>query len=482
MTERRYPELTLLVDGEWVSDADRETLPVENPANREILGYLPVATEADLDRALQSSATAFRRWKTVPGLERAAILLRSANLLRERAESIAIAMTLENGKTLAESRGEVLFSADIVDFMAGEASRAYGTVVPSPNGSGTTAVVREPIGPVAAFTPWNYPLTVPVRKIASALAAGCTMILKADEETPASAIAYARALVDAGLPRGVLNLVFGRPAEISSYLIASPIIRKVSFTGFTPVGKHIAKLAAAGAKRTMLELGGHAPVLVFADADVDSIAQMAVGSKLHNTGQSCGSVTRFYLHESIHDRFVERFASGLAAASIGDGMLESSQAGPLANPRRAAAMGPLVADALDSGAQLATGGEGLRVSFDDGYYWRPTLLSRVPQDARVMNEEPFGPIAATATFSTTEEAIALANRLPYGLSAYVFSGSAEISSHVPHQIEAGMVGVNTFGIGDSTTFFGGVKESGYGSEGGPEAVEEYQVRKLIATR
>jgi succinate-semialdehyde dehydrogenase/glutarate-semialdehyde dehydrogenase len=467
-----YPEIAMLIDGEWIADA-RETRTVENPATRSSIGVVPLATPADLDRALGAAGRAFASWRNTPPGERASVISRAAALLRVRLEPIARAMTLENGKPIRESRSEVAYSADIVDFLASQAVRTYGTAIPS--ATGRSILAAEPIGPVAAFTPWNYPLIVPARKIAAALAAGCTIIIKPDEETPASALAFATALQDAGLPPGVLNVVFGHPAQVSETLINSPVVRKVSFTGSTPVGKRLASLAGSVAKPTMLELGGHAPVIVFEDADVDAVARMAVGSKFHNAGQSCGSPTRFYLHESVHDRFVEQFARHASDLVVGDGMLESTDIGSLANSRRLAAMAPLVDDAVARGAELVIGGplEG------DGYYWSPTILSRVPDDARAMNEEPFGPIALTTTFVELDDVVARANSLPFGLGAYIFTRSAERSIAVPRDIEAGMVGVNQFNLGGFDTFFGGVKESGYGSEGGPEAVEEYLVRKLI---
>ena len=469
-----YPELSLLVDGEWLGADGRDGVDVVDPATGRSLGQVPKASTADLDRALDAASRAFRTWRATSPEERAGVLSRAADLLRQRRESIARTMTLEEGKTLAEACGEVDFTAGIVDFLAGEAFRTFGRVVPTGSGR-RTLVLREPVGPVAAFTPWNYPLTVPARKVAAALAGGSTVVLKAAEETPATALELARALVDAGLPDGVLNVVFGDPAHISAHLIRSPVVRMVSFTGSTAVGKHLAGLAAEGAKRTTLELGGHAPVLVFDDADVDAVAAAAVGSKFHNSGQSCGSPARFYLHERIHDRFVERFAEIAGRLRVGSGLDPDVDMGPLASPRRVAAMQALTADAVSHGADLVLGGG----AAGEGFGWQPTVLGRVPDDAVLMSEEPFGPIAVTSTFSTVEEAVEKANRLPYGLGAYVFTGSLATGTRVPQEIEAGMVSVNAFGLGGVDTFFGGVKESGYGSDGGPEAVESYLVHKLV---
>ncbi|NNC13655.1 aldehyde dehydrogenase family protein [Planctomonas sp. JC2975] len=341
---------------------------------------------------------------------------------------------------------------------------------------GSTTVIEEPVGPVATFTTWNYPLTVPGRKVAAALAAGCTVVIKSAEETPASAVALARALDDAGLPAGVVNMVFGDPVAISSALISSPLIRKVSFTGSLAVGRQLALAAAEEVKPIMLELGGHAPVIVFEDADLDELVAGAVGSKLHNTGQSCGSPIRFFVHSSIHDEFVARYAAALDAARVGSGLDPATEMGPLAGRRRFDAMKPLIDDAITKGATLAAGGTG-----DDsvGYYWRPTLLADVPDDADLMKVEPFGPIAVTTTFEDEEEVVARANDVEFGLAAYLFTASADRVLRLPRRLDVGMVTINRFGVGARDTFFGGRKKSGFGSEGGREAVEEYTVKKLV---
>lgn len=469
-----YPAIAMLIGGDWVDTGGAGARTIENPATLAALGTVPLADTDQLDRALAAAGRAFAQWRLVSPRDRAALLHRAAGLLRERSESIASAMTLENGKPIRESRDEVAFSADIIDFLAGEAQRSYGASTADGETRRVTVTV-EPIGPVAAFTPWNYPLIVPARKIAAALAAGCTMVIKPDEETPASAVALARALVDAGIPDGVVNVVFGEPARVSEHLIASPVVRKVSFTGSTRVGKHIAALAAAGAKRTMLELGGHAPVIVFDDADPVAVARAAIHSKFHNAGQSCGSPTRFYVQSAVHGSFVEALSEAASGLVVANGMDERAQMGPLANVRRLDAVRELVTDATKGGASLVTGGAGP----GSGHFWEPTVIAGVDDSVRAMNEEPFGPIALTAAFTDTDEVIARANRLPYGLAAYVFTGSARTAALVPRALEVGMVGVNHFSLGGEDTFFGGVKESGYGSEGGPEAVHEYQIRKLI---
>lgn len=476
MTGIEYGGLALLVDGEWLGPEGRSTVEVINPATGESIGDLPAATTADLDRALDAAARAFPVWRQTAPVARAAILHRAADLLRERSEEIAVRMTLEEGKPIGEARGEVSFTAGIVDFLAGEALRVFGKVVPTAGLGPRTLVLSEPIGPAAAFTPWNYPLTVPARKVSAALAAGCTMVIKPAEEAPTSALALAQALVDAGLPNGVLNMVFGNPAQISEHLITSPVIRKVSFTGSTAIGKQIARLAASGVKPLMLELGGHAPVIVFEDADVEEVARRAAGSKFHNNSQSCGSPGRFFVHESIYAQFVERFTEIAAALRVGDPMDPMTDVGPLIAPRRVAAMEHLVDDAVERGAKLVLGGKAVP---GPGYFWEPTVLIDVADDALIMNEEPFGPIAPIASFSTEGEALAKANRLPYGLGAYLFTSSLDRALRLPSQIEAGMVSVNAFNLGGIDTFFGGMKESGYGSEGGAEAVDAFLTHKLV---
>jgi len=470
-----YGELALLIDGEWLGAEGRSTLPVLNPASNATLGELPMATPADLDRALDAAGRAFPAWRaTAPG-ERQAILERAAALLRERRDGIAAGLTAEEGKTLAEARGEVDFAADILEFFAAEGRRDYGRVIPSRGGT-RCMVLHEPVGPVAAFTPWNFPLVVPARKVAAALAAGCTVIIKAAEETPASGIALARALTDAGLPRGVLNVVFGVPSEVSTHLIASPTIRKISFTGSTAVGKQLARLAADGVKPCTLELGGHAPVLVFADADLERAVELAVRTKYENCGQVCVSPTRFFVQEGVHDEFVGRFAAASARLAVGDGLEPGTEMGPLANPRRVDAMERLITDATDRGSELVTGGSGIA---GRGLFWRPTVLAHVPDTASIMREEPFGPVAVMATFTDAADAIAKANRLPYGLASYAFTSSLSTATAVSDALESGMVAINQFDLGGAEAYFGGVKESGYGSEGGPEALRGYTVPKLV---
>ncbi|HTY51146.1 MAG TPA: NAD-dependent succinate-semialdehyde dehydrogenase [Steroidobacteraceae bacterium] len=476
MLRSAYPDLNLFLAGEWVPAGSRERIAVINPATEEALGELPVATQADLDRALEGAARAYPAWRATPPHERGRILRRAAELMRERAEAIARIATQEEGKTLAEARWEVSMSAEILEWYAEEGRRAYGRVLPQRASGVRMTVLKEPVGPVAAFAPWNFPLGNPARKIGAPLGAGCPCILKPAEETPASALEVVRALVDAGLPKGVLSVVFGQPAFISEYLIRSPVTRAVHFTGSIPVGKQLTKLAAEGMKRTTMELGGHGPVVVFDDVDVEQVLDLAVGAKFRNAGQVCVSPTRFYVHKSIYERFVEGFTRRARAWRVGDGLAEGVQMGPLAHPRRLTAMQTLLDDARAHGARVLAGGE--RIA-GKGWFWQPTVLADVPESARIMNEEPFGPVALFNSFSTFEEVIAQANRLPYGLAAYAFARSSRTVNLLGEQLEAGMIGINSFQISVPESPFGGIKESGHGSEEGIEGLESCLVTKFV---
>jgi succinate-semialdehyde dehydrogenase/glutarate-semialdehyde dehydrogenase len=477
MASAQYDKLHLFIDGEWLGAAGRKTGDVVNPATGETIGTLPHASKADLDRALDAAQRGFLAWRKVSPNERAKVLRKAGELFRERADHIATQMTLEEGKTLGESKLEVLGSAEIFEWMAEECRRSYGRLVPSRASGHRQMVLREPVGPVAAFSPWNFPAVTPARKIAASLAAGCSCIIKPAEETPATALAMAKCLEDAGLPKGVLSVVFGVPSEVSTYLIASPVIRKISFTGSTVVGKLLAKLAADGVKRATLELGGHAPVVIFDDVDADKVAGMAVAAKYRNAGQVCISPTRFYVQENVHDRFVAKFAELAAAMPVGDGLDAKNKMGPLANARRIDAMEQMIGDARDHGARVKTGGE--RIG-NAGYFWQPTVLTDVGNDSKIMNVEPFGPVAAMVRFKKFDEVVEQANRLPYGLASYAFTGSAQNAQAIGDALDSGLVGVNTFGVTVPETPFGGVKESGYGSEGGSEGLDAYLQTKFIS--
>lgn len=476
-TAFEYPRPTLFIAGQWRGASDGGTIPVANPATGEVIADLPVATHADLDEALQAAKEGFEVWRRTTAYDRAKILRAAASLMRERARYIGSVTTTEQGKLLAESSAEAAACADIFDWYAEEARRAYGRIVPSKHPGVRHMVVKEPIGPVAAFSPWNFPTTIPSRKMAAALAAGCSVIIKPAEEAPGSCLELARCLDDAGLPKGVLNVVFGVPAMISEYLIASPVIRKISFTGSTKVGKHLASLAGGEMKPVTMELGGHAPVIVFDDADLDLAVRMSGGSKYRNAGQICIAPTRFYVHESVHDAFVQKLAAHASSIRIGNGMDPQSGMGPLANPRRLVAMHEMVSDARDAGAKIVAGGKG---PGGKGNFWEPTVLADVPNAARIMNEEPFGPVAVTRPFSSFDEVVAEANRLPYGLAAYAYTRSSRTAADIGDAIEAGMIGINFSILTGPETHFGGVKDSGHGSEGGIEGLEAYLVPKYIA--
>jgi succinate-semialdehyde dehydrogenase / glutarate-semialdehyde dehydrogenase len=477
MASAQYDKLHLYIDGEWLGPQGRKTGNVVNPATGETIGTLPHASKADLDRALDAAQRGFQTWRKVSPNERAKVLRKAAELIRERADHIATVMTMEEGKTIGESKMEVLGSAEVFEWMAEECRRSYGRVIPSRSPGHRQMVIREPVGPVAAFAPWNFPAVTPARKIAASLAAGCSCICKPAEETPATALAIAKALEDAGLPKGVLSIVFGVPSEVSTHLIASPIIRKISFTGSTVVGKLLAKLAADGVKRATMELGGHAPVVIFDDVDPEKVAGMAVAAKYRNAGQVCISPTRFYVQENVHDRFVAKFAELAAAMPVGDGLDAKNKMGPLANARRIDAMEQIIGDAKDHGAKVKTGGE--RIG-NAGYFWQPTVLSDVTNESRIMNVEPFGPVAAMVRFKKFDDVVEQANRLPYGLASYAFTGSAANATAIGDALESGLVGVNTFGVTVAETPFGGVKESGYGSEGGSEGLDAYLQVKFIS--
>jgi succinate-semialdehyde dehydrogenase / glutarate-semialdehyde dehydrogenase len=470
-----YSDLKLHIDGEWLGAGQRRVHRVVNPATGATLGELPLVDTVDLDRALQAADRGFRQWKRSTSDERARVLKVAAELIRQRVDHIARVATMEEGKTLAETRIEAMATANLFEFYAEECRRTYGRVLVRPTGT-RSLVVKEPVGPVAAFAPWNFPIHNPGRKLGAPVAAGCSVILKPAEEAPASAIEVVRALVDAGLPAGVVQLVFGVPDEVSRHLLASPIIRKLSFTGSTVVGKHLLTLAAATVKRTTMELGGHAPVIVFDDADLDRAVELLGTAKFRNAGQVCVSPTRFYVQEGIYDRFVAAFTERSRKVNVGDGLLESSHMGPMANPRRPVAIEKIIGDAIACGAKLHLGGER---HGKEGFFWQPTVISNVPFHARIMNEEPFGPVAVIAPFATFDEAVEQANRLPYGLAAYAFTESAKRAMLIGDAIEAGMVGINAVTMAAADSPFGGVKESGHGSEDGPEGLHACLVTKAI---
>ena len=468
-----YPEIELYIDGRWKRASGQ---PVINPADESVLGTVPTATRADLDDALAAAERGFALWRNTAPAKRAQIILKAAQLIRERVEPMAIAMTLEQGKPIEQARLEILRGCDIIEWDATEGLRLYGRVIPSEPGLRHT-VLRQPIGPVAAFSPWNFPMSSPARKVAGALSSGCSIILKASEETPAGAVQLVRAFHDAGLPPGVLNLVFGNPAEISEYLIPQSRIRLITFTGSIPVGKHLAEMAGRHMKPAIMELGGHAPVIVCDDVDPVAAAGTSVTGKSRNAGQVCVAPTRFFVQESIYEQFAQSFAEKARQLKVGDGLDPSTQMGPLANARRVDAMETLVGDAKARGARVLAGGHRLG---NRGYYFPLTVLADVPDDARAMNEEPFGPLALVNPVKTLDEAIAKANSLPFGLAAYAFTRSASNADRLADGVEAGNLSINHFVASVAETPFGGVKDSGYGREGGTEGLQCYTVAKNVS--
>lgn len=450
--------------------------PVFNPADESIIGTVPHGTRADLDDALAAAERGFQAWRDTSPAKRAEIILRAAQLCRERIEELATAMTLEQGKPLAEARAEVVRSCEIIEWDATEGRRVYGRVIPSEAGMRNT-VLRQPIGVVAAFSPWNFPMTSPARKVAGALSAGCSIILKASEETPGGAMLMVRAFADAGLPSGVLNLVFGIPSEISEYLIPKPSVRLITFTGSIPVGKHLAALAGQNMKPAIMELGGHAPVIVCDDVDADKAAATSALGKSRNAGHICVSPTRFFVEEKIYKRFATAMGEAAAKFKIGHGLDPKNQMGPLANDRRVPFIEGLIADAKSKGARLVAGGN--RIG-NRGYFHELTVLADVPDDARAMREEPFGPLALLSPVKNIDEAIAKANSVSYGLAAYAFTHSTRNVDRLTEGVEVGNLSINHFAASFAETPFGGVKDSGYGREGGTEGLQCYTVAKNVS--
>lgn len=469
----------MLIGGEWREGASGRVIEVTDPATEQPIGRIAAADPSDLDAALAAAAEGFERWRATPAHERAAILRRGCETVRAEAGRIARILSAEEGKPVAEAEGEIRASIDNLEWMAEEATRAYGRLL-TPRRPGHRQEVRhQPIGPVAAFTPWNFPALTPLRKMAGALAAGCSLILKPSEETPFTAIELARAFTEAGLPKGALNLVFGDPAAVSERLIASEIVRKISFTGSTAVGKLLLAQAAQGVKRATMELGGHAPAIVCDDVDPVSAARLAVAAKFRNAGQVCTCPSRFYVARAVYEPFVAAFVEATRAIAVARGDAPGAQMGPLANARRRMAVESFVEDAQERGARLAAGGERLG---DRGYFYAPTVLTEVPDDARIMREEPFGPMAPIQAFDSLEEAIAKANGTPYGLAAYGMTRSLARAEALSEGLAAGMVVINHFTVSTPYSPFGGVRESGDGLEGGVEGLLAYMTSKTVSTR
>ena len=472
-----YPDTKLFINGEWRDALAKENLEIINPATEEVIGKLSHARKEDLDLALVAAEKAFDSWKNISAYERSKILRKAADIVRSKADEIATLMTMEQGKPLIEAKMETMGAADSIDWYAEEGRRAYGRIIPSRAQGVYQFVFKEPVGVVAAFTPWNFPLNQVVKKVAAAFAAGCTAIVKGPEETPASVAELIKAFDEAGMPKGSINLVYGIPAEISEYLIAHPIVRKVTFTGSTAVGKLLASQAGKHMKRVTMELGGHSPAIVCEDADVKTAVKILSANKFRNAGQVCISPTRFLVHDSVFDEFVEGFVQQAESIKVGNGLDDGVKMGPLAHDRRLTAIEGFVADAVEHGANILTGG---KRKGNKGYFFEPTVMTNVSNDSRIMNEEPFGPLAPINSFSSIDEAIEESNRLNYGLAAYAYTNSAKTASYLGSAIESGQVSINHHGLGLVDTPFGGVKDSGYGSEGGPEGLDAYMTTKLVS--
>jgi len=471
-----YEDLCLYIDGEFVKGGGRREQDVFDPATGAPIGRLPHASPADLDRAVAAAQRAFETWKTVSPMEKSRILRKVAELTRERAQQIGRNITLDQGKPLAEAVGEVMRCADHCDWHAEECRRIYGRVIPARLPNVRQFVLREPVGVCAAFTPWNFPYNQAIRKIAAAVGAGCTIVLKGPEDTPSAVVAIARMFHEAGLPPGVLNVVWGVPAEVSKHLIESPVVRKVSFTGSVPVGKMLAAMAGAHMKRITMELGGHSPAIVCEDADVERAADMLSTLKFTNAGQVCVSPNRMYVHAKVFDRFMARFLEATKKIKVGSGLEADTRMGPLAHERRVPVMAEFVEDATARGARVETGGSRLG---DRGFFWAPTVLTNVPDDSKLMTQEPFGPIVPCVPFEDLDTAIRRANSLPYGLSSYAFTTSTKSALKLQNGLESGLVNINHFGQGLPETPFGGIKDSGIGSEGGTETFDGYLVPKFV---
>ena len=473
----QYETLNHYIDGKWVQPTSGQSQEVMNPAKNTPLATLGYAGRPDLDKAIKAAEKGFATWRKVSAFERSGILRKAANLVRERADEIARVLTLEQGKVLAEAKMEVMSGADVIDWFAEEGKRAYGRIIPARADGVRNMVIQEPVGVVAGFAPWNFPVTQAVRKIAASLAAGCSIILKCPEETPGSPIGLVRCFHDAGVPAGVLNLVYGVPKDISEYLIPHPVVRKISFTGSVPVGKHLASLAGLHMKRATMELGGHAPVLIFDDVDTDAVAALTSGLKYRNAGQVCISPTRFFVHEKAYDKFVGKFVDLAKGIKVGDGLEPDSKMGALANPRRVNAMQSIMTDLQEKGGKVATGGN--RIG-NQGNFFEPTVVTDVPANARILSEEPFGPVAVMIRFKDTDDMLKQANSLPFGLASYAFTHDAKTATKVADGLDAGMVTINHQGLALPEMPFGGVKDSGYGHEGGAEGLQVYLSQKIVS--
>jgi succinate-semialdehyde dehydrogenase/glutarate-semialdehyde dehydrogenase len=472
-----YEKLELLINGKWKMGSENKAEPVINPATNEVIGDLPHASKKDLDEALESNLEAFKLWKKESPLNRQKIIENACRNLESKFDQVATNLTIEMGKPLAEAKGELAVGLDVLRWYGEEGKRAYGRIVPSRMSNMSQTVIKEPIGPVIAFVAWNFPVMNVVRKIGGALAAGCTITIKPSEETPGTAIAIGRAFMDAGLPPGVLNIVFGVPSEVSEHLCGSKIPRKLSFTGSIPVGKHLQKLAADNMIRCTMELGGHSPLMVFDDTDIDMAAKISVAGKFRNAGQVCVSPTRFLVQDTVKEQFIRAVINETNKIKVGNGLDDDINMGPLIAERRIDIMKDFVNDAVENGANIEMGGNRMNL---EGSFFAPTILTNVSDNTKIMNEEPFGPLLPIDTFNSVDEVIDRANRLDFGLASYAFSNDPKIVSFLKSEIQAGLLAVNSTVVSTPETPFGGIKQSGYGSEGGIEGLDAFLVTRFIS--
>jgi len=472
-----YGAYGLFIDGAWSGPAKGSSTEITDPGNGDVLGVVPVASVEDTERAISAAAGAFQSWKATPAWTRADTLHKVADVMASRSAEAARQMTLETGKPLAQAGREWALAVDQFRWYAEEARRIYGRIVESRAPGGRLEVSHEPVGVVAAFTAWNFPAALIARKVAPALAAGCSVIVRPSVEVPGVAMIMFDCLREAGIPAGVVNLLIGPTANTYKPIMASPTVRKVSLTGSTRVGQQMIRDSAETVKRVSMELGGNAPMIVFDDADLDRALDLAVPTKYANAGQVCVTPDRFYVHDSLHDRFAEGFAARARALKLGHGLDEATQMGPLINERRLAAIEEIVAEARDRGGKILAGGR-RPAEMNTGFFFEPTVIIGLPDDAKAIAEENFGPIAAITPFSEVDEVFERANASEMGLSAYVFTRDGARAREAAARLEAGMVGVNSFALAAAEAPFGGIKASGMGREGGTEGILDYSNIKL----
>ena len=477
-TTTEYPR-QMYIDGRWCDGDEGKTLAVLNPADESTIAEVAHGGRAEAERAIEAAARALPAWRALSAYDRAKVLKKTAELIRERADTIARALTREQGKPLPEAKGEVLHTADTFEWFAEEGKRAYGRIIPPSNVAKRHYAIKHPVGVVGTITPWNFPAALPSRKIAPALAAGCTVVSRPADQTPLTMLLIFECLAEAGLPAGVANLVMGEARPIADAFFASPAVRKISFTGSTAVGKELIRRSADGVKRLSLELGGHAPLIVFPDADVAQVAQAAVLGKFRNNGQVCIAPSRFYIHEDISKEFTEAAVELTKKLRMGNGLDEGVQVGPMFEARALEKTSSLVEDARGRGAKILTGG-GRSTRFEKGYFFEPTVIREVNGAMRIMTEEPFAPVMPLLDFKKLDDVIAAANDTPYGLAAYVFTNDLTVATRMAEGLEAGIIGINDPIPATPQCPFGGMKESGLGRELGMEGLDAYMETKYVS--